>query len=121
MSDDSVARERAAVRDYDNASTLNKQKAIGGQVYDNHARDGADFEVPGGTGVDSRLLRLAVSPGESVQVRTPQQRADAAGSDNSSIVVNMFVTTPDPSSFKASQPQIEAKLLRGLRRVGRRN
>ena len=84
-----------------------------------HARDGADFYVPGGTGVDSKIMQVAVSPGEQVSVRTPAQQAAGAANGNSGGTVNMFITTPDASSFGQSQAQTSAKFVRALRRVSR--
>jgi hypothetical protein len=83
------------------------------------ARDGGDFHVAGGTGVDSKVVQLAVSPGETVGVRTPAQRAAAGGGGDNHQTVNMYVSTPDAGSFKQSSGQLSQKLVRGLRRAGR--
>ncbi len=104
-------------------ANANKQSVKGGgTVINQQARDGADFEVPGGSGVDSKVIKLAVSPGETVGVRTPAQRAAAGRSDSGSgqtVVIN--VQTNDADSFRASGDQIASRAVRGLRRAARRN
>jgi hypothetical protein len=85
------------------------------------ARDGADFVMPGGSGVDSKLVKLAVSPGESIAVRTPAQRAAAGKQGDGSVQhLTLNITTPDANSFRQSNDQVASKLLRGLNRAGRR-
>lgn len=42
------------------------------------AATGADWMVPGAGGTDSRFVGIGVTPGESIHVRTPQQREQAA-------------------------------------------
>lgn len=89
----------------------------GGVSVGGAARDGGDFFVPGGTGVDTQ--HIAVSPGEHVSVRTPGQQR-AAPAQSSSVNVIMNVTAADASSFKQSQPQLASKVVQGLRRQARR-
>lgn len=104
-------------------SSLEADKQVAAQLTSEasaiHARDGADFYVPGGTGVDSQAIQLAVSPGEQVTVKTPAQQTSNESAPAGG-VVNFYVTTPDAQSFGSSQPQIEAKLVRGLKRASRR-
>ena len=109
----------------DSNNVVSSQKTASQQAYTAagyntipHARDGADLYVPGGTGVDSKLIQMAVSPGESVHVRTPAQQAAGNGGGNSQNV-SFTVNTPDANSFQNSQAQIQRKLVRGLRRAGR--
>lgn len=88
------------------------------------ARDGLDLVVPGGGGVDSRLLNLAVSPGERVRVTTPQQEQQemSGGRRGGTIVVNapITVTTPDPDSFRRSKTQLAQELNTKLQRISAR-
>lgn len=82
-------------------------------------RDGGDMYMHGGTGVDSKLMTMAVSPGESVHVRTPSQRAAWSGGGNNTS--NTFViNTPNAKSFGLSQSQIQANMARSARRAARR-
>lgn len=71
-------------------------------------RDGGGFMVPGSGGVDSNIVRMAVSPGEEVTVKTPQQRmaAQRSGGGIGAPVVNMTVYTQDANSFGQSQAQL---------------
>ena len=86
-------------------------------------RDGGDFIVPGASGVDSRTIQLAVSPGETVGVRTPQQKqadsqaASPAGRGLSSPTVIFNVQTDDANSFNKSKAQIASQLKRQLSKV----
>lgn len=85
------------------------------------ARDGLDYLVPGGGPVDSRMMQLAVSPGEHVSVKTPaQQQADRnGGNGGQQVVVQMTVNTPDANSFKLSETQTLQRLSTKLKRIAR--
>ena len=86
-------------------------------------RDGGDFMVPGSSGVDTRAIQLAVSPGETVSVRTPQQKQasqDALNAGRKSLqtpVIHVNVQATDVNSFSMSQAQIASKLKQQLSRV----
>lgn len=87
-----------------------------------HARDGLDYLVPGGGGVDTRMLNLAVSPGERVSVQTPAQQREATRQTGGGkqVVVQMTVNTPDANSFRKSQTQTLQELQTKLNRIARR-
>ncbi len=72
-----------------------------------YARDGLDLTVPGTGAVDSRVLSMAVSPGEQISVKTPaQQRAANDGSGGKSLVQNITIQTTDADSYGRSSKQI---------------
>ena len=81
-------------------------------------RDGGDFTVPGSSGVDSRQIQLAVSPGETISVRTPQQKQAAQDQLNAgrktlqTPVVNVNIQATDANSFSKSQAQTISALKR---------
>lgn len=85
-------------------------------------RNGLDMMVAGGSGVDSKLVNLTVSPGERITVQTPQQQAEAAkgggGANNFSFPT--YITTPNMDSAVKSIPQIQAAHQRTARRVAGR-
>lgn len=88
------------------------------------ARDGLDLHVAGGSGVDSRLVQLAVSPGESIAVRTPTQRQAAADADDQpsgrgrgSRPINVTFQVPDANSYNRSKSQITSDMKRALQKV----
>lgn len=97
------------------------QATSGGHMYG--FRDGGDMYVGGSSGVDSRMIPLAVSPGESVHVRTPQQRREAATDNNVGMnrqpIINQTIITPDANSFGRSQHQIARQQLQAQRRIAR--
>jgi tape measure domain-containing protein len=85
-----------------------------------HARDGLEYDVPGAGAVDSRIMSLAVSPGEHVSVTTPMQQRSGDSAGGRQQIINMKVVTPDANSFRRSQTQQQQAVLRGLSRAARR-
>ena len=77
------------------------------------ARTGASFSVGGSTGADSKLMQLAVSPGEQIDVRTRKQvRDEAERTDHApgAVIVQMHIQATDADSFRKSQKQILREL-----------
>jgi hypothetical protein len=71
------------------------------------ARDGLDFTVPGTGSVDSRVLSMAVSPGEQIMVRTPaQQRAAGKNGRSNAIIQNITIQASDIDSYARSKKQV---------------
>lgn len=80
-------------------------------------RSGGGFTVPGGTGTDSKLVQMRVTPGEEIDVKTRKQRREEQGMSSGGdkyINVQMHVTTPDADSFRKSEKQISRDLLAQL-------
>jgi hypothetical protein len=88
-----------------------------------HARDGMDYTIPGAGAVDSRLLQMAVSPGERVQVQTRQQQEQSKiasqQSGSGGRAINMTVNATDANSFKQSSTQIQRQLGKSMARAAR--
>jgi tape measure domain-containing protein len=86
-----------------------------------HARDGMDYTVPGGGAVDSRLLALAVSPGEHVSVKTPGQKNDGTtGGGGQTIVVHQTIMANTLDDVRRSSAQIEQETSLRMSRAARR-
>jgi tape measure domain-containing protein len=81
---------------------------------------GGDFTVPGGTGVDSRLVAFRATPGEQVIVNKPSADRQHKNSFGSGTIINMNISTPDVRGFRESESQLSARLSRMVNR-GRRN
>lgn len=76
-------------------------------------RTGGSFDVGGRGGPDSQLVQFMATPGETVNVQTPQQRRGESGQGSPSqrpIVVTMQINTPDAGSFRRSENQIITQL-----------
>lgn len=87
-------------------------------------RDGTDFIVPGGTGVDSQNIQMAVSPGERVIVQTPEQQRrngldNGSSSTGGGVTHNWYIQTSDADSFNRSKAQIADEIANNLRRASR--
>lgn len=82
-----------------------------------HFASGGSFDVGGAGGTDSQLVQFMATPGEHVDVQTPQTRNSGGGGGR--VVINMPVTimSPDVSSFKRSEKQIHQTLLGKLSRA----
>lgn len=81
-------------------------------------RDGGSFIVPGASGVDSRMINIAASPGEEISVKTPAQRkAEQGGGNNSARPVNVTIVTNDANSFARSKSQVGSDMKRQLNKV----
>jgi hypothetical protein len=78
---------------------------------------GGDFTVGGRGPTDSQLVMFRATPGESVSVRP---RGEGGGRVNHNINMSMTVVTPDADSFRKSQGQITADMMRHVN-AGRRN
>jgi hypothetical protein len=85
-----------------------------------HARDGLNYTVPGGGAVDSRLLALAVSPGEHVSVKTPGQANDASGGAGQTVVVHQTIMANTLDDVRRSSAQIEQETSLRMSRAARR-
>lgn len=70
-------------------------------------RTGGQLMVPGGTGVDSKVIPIRATPGEEVTVRTRKQQRDAATPMNTGdVTINFNIETPDANSFRQSETQV---------------
>lgn len=78
---------------------------------------GGEFTVPGGGGVDGSTVAFRASAGERVSIKRPGEDG-GGGARQAPIIFN--ISTPDAGSFKASQSQISASVLRAMR-AGARN
>lgn len=76
-------------------------------------RSGGAFSISGGTGVDSKIVPIAASPGERVDIRTRKQVRDeqGMGGGDTHVNVSMVVNTPDADSFRKSEKQISREFL----------
>ncbi len=73
-------------------------------------RRGGMFDVPGSGGPDSKIIPLALTPGERVNIQTKKQQRQADGREVNVQIRNEFnITTPDADSFRRSETQIIAK------------
>lgn len=81
---------------------------------------GGAFTIGGNGGSDTSLVQFMGTPGESVEITTPSQRAAGKGSPGGRAThVTMVVNTPDANSFRRSQPQLIAGLKSKLNSVRR--
>lgn len=83
-------------------------------------RSGGGLRVMGSGAPDSRLVQMAVSPGEQIDVQTRKQRREEMGmlgGGNVSNNVTLNITTQDADSFRRSEKQI-AQQARALLRRG---
>jgi hypothetical protein len=83
-------------------------------------RSGGGLRVMGSGAPDSRLVQMAVSPGEQIDVQTRKQRREemgmlGGGNVNNNVTLN--ITTQDADSFRRSEKQI-AQQARALLRRG---
>ncbi|SDH74255.1 tape measure protein [Roseospirillum parvum] len=91
------------------------------------AATGADMVVGGRGGTDSKVVAIRTTPGESIHVRTPAQRAATFGHEVGHVTapirptVNQYISTPDADSFRRSQRQVATSAGRSLNRQMRRN
>lgn len=91
--------------------------AIGGFDFGNlfgnlfTAQRGGLFKVAGTGGPDSQVVALRTTPGETLEVRTPQQQAAAGGT---TIINNQFPSVRDYSQFQLSQREFNAMQLASL-------
>lgn len=81
---------------------------------------GGTFDVPGSGGPDSKLVNLALTPGEEVNIKTKAQQKEEAAEPVVIQQVTFQIETPDANSFRRSQTQIVGKTLDTLARVGRK-
>jgi hypothetical protein len=87
------------------------------------AASGGSFQVGASTalgsmnGTDNRLIAFRARDGENVSVTPPGQRAGGGGG----VVQNFNISTPDASSFRASQGQILSNGVVAANRAARRN
>jgi hypothetical protein len=86
---------------------------------------GAEFTVPGSGGHDSRMLRMPVTPGETVQVRRPGERMAAPQQAVSlNVVTNVTVAASDggrgsddgAATGRAVAAAVDARLMATLQR-----
>lgn len=86
-------------------------------------RNGGTFTIPGSGRPDSKMARIAVSPGEEVEVRkrktAKQVAADANSRSDRPIVVNFQVSAMDTDSFRRTQSQITRDLINGIKIAAR--
>lgn len=88
------------------------------------AASGGSFQVGASTalgsmnGTDNRLIAFRARDGETVSVTPPGQRSAGGGSG---VTVIQNISTPDASSFRASQGQQASAAYVGLSRATRRN
>jgi len=77
-------------------------------------RTGGQFVVPGGTGVDSKVIPIRATPGEEVNVRTRKQVRDEenTGGQRGGDTFIFQVSTPDANSFRQSETQVMREFLR---------
>lgn len=75
---------------------------------------GGSFTVPGSGGVDSKLVAIHATPGETVSV---QQPGAGGGGDSRPIAVNVTINASDGPSAVKSADQIEAAILRAVKRA----
>jgi len=82
-------------------------------------RSGGAFSISGGTGVDSKIVPIAASPGERVDIRTRKQVRDeqGMGGGDTHVSVSMVVNTPDADSFRKSEKQISREFLTRMAKV----
>lgn len=87
---------------------------------------GGNFIVGGNGPTDSQLVQFLATPGEMVNISTPQQRKamndnNASGKGRGAPIINNWnITTKDANSFRASEAQLTAQAARMITR-GRRN
>lgn len=73
------------------------------------AAHGLNFEVGGGGGTDSKLVQFMATPGETVEVKTPQQqKAGGNGGGNVTIVMNNTINAQgaDEARIMARMPAL---------------
>ncbi len=104
----------------------NSLSAIGSNVFSNFFpgfATGGSFTVGGAAGHDRNLVGLRLSRGERVDISTPAQQRQQQQTGNSSPVINLNynIQTPDATSFRRSQSQIQAEALRNAQRLMKRN
>jgi len=88
---------------------------------------GGSFRVGSNTGIaplpnggnDNRLVAFRAQDGEQVTV-TPRGQNSRTGNNTNQTIVNFNITTPDVTSFKASESQLAARAARLIGR-GQRN
>ena len=85
--------------------------------------EGGDFTVPGNTGTDTKRVSFLASPGEKVNI-TPQMASrpsssDAKDSRRGGININMPISGVHADTFRATQHQTTADLLRAIRAAQR--
>lgn len=81
------------------------------------AANGADFRVGGSGGTDSQMVAFRATPGERVQVSTPDGRT--GGGRPVQVIQN--ISTPDVTSFGRSQGQLAQAAAQAAARAQRRN
>jgi hypothetical protein len=96
------------------------QNAVIGGFTTQRFRSGGGLRVMGSGAPDSRLVQMAVSPGEQIDVQTRKQRREemgmlGGGNVNNNVTLN--ITTQDADSFRRSEKQI-AQQARALLRRG---